>query len=102
MENLNNTILLTGGNNTIKRPFKKNVKIIGINGNTEEFEVLGYINNLMVLKPLNKAALLTEKETIPELKKFAIKSGYNSQDKPILMHYRYADRYQKMNTIINV
>lgn len=90
-----NTVLLSGGNNTIKRPFKKGVKVVGINGNSEEFEVLGYINNLIVLKPLNDAAFSTEKETLTELKKFALKNGYRAIDKPILMHYRYADRYNK-------
>jgi hypothetical protein len=95
MEQFSNAILLTGGKNIIKRPFKKESIIIGIKGNTEEFKVLGYINHLMVLKPLNDAAFLTEKEELPELKKFALKNGYKAIDRPILIHYRYADRYQK-------
>jgi hypothetical protein len=94
MEQHINTILLTGGNNTTKRPFKKESAIIGINGNTEEFKVLGYIINLMVLKPLNEAAFLTERETLSELKRFALKNGFRAIDRPVLTHYRYADRYQ--------
>jgi hypothetical protein len=90
MEQLN-TLLLTGGDNTKKRPFKKGSKVIG---NEEEYEILGYLNNLMVLKPLNNKALLAEKNTLDELKRFALKSGFRVKDKPVLIHYRYADRFK--------
>lgn len=102
---LDESILLYGGNNKQNPPFKigdklKKIFRIDDNGNLikdgrEMEEFVGMKGDMMLLKTLNSYAAHSEDTINRDVVKMLKKSGY----KPIIgdirqLHYMYADRYE--------
>jgi len=86
--------LIQGGNNTDPRPFNIGDTIKRIGGSAL-YEVLGYKGNMILMKPLNMESLYGMDSIKPGVINKAISLGYKpSYDKPLRVHYMYADEYK--------
>jgi len=83
-----------GGGNKNPNPFPVNTKIRQKKG-TEEWEIIGYKDDQMLMRPLNEDAFFgvdTLASRIIEYKKsFGTVPDYT---KVLQLHYRYADRFE--------
>ena len=82
-----------GGGNIQAKPFPLHTKIRQHDG-TEEYEVVDYDGDIMIIKPLNEAALWGE-DTIAHDIIQQMKSGgcHPDPNKPTRLHYSFADRF---------
>ncbi len=86
-----------GGKNINPNPFPIGSKLRHRNG-TEEVELISYKNELMILIPLNEAALYHYDTMNPDIIEFSKKKGYKpNMDNTTQLHYMYADRYIIIN-----
>ncbi len=86
---------LYGGQNKIKQPFAIGQKLKQKNG-TEEYELVGYKGDLMLIKPLNESALYGYDTINPKIITQLKKRGFNPSDDHKQLHYMYADRFEKI------
>ena len=83
-----------GGNNEDPKPFNVGDTIKRIGG-SELFEIVGYKGNMILMKPLNTEALYGVDNIKPGVMNKAISLGYKpSYDRPLRVHYKYADEYK--------
>lgn len=86
-----------GGDNKNSRPFSLGQKVRQKNG-TEEYEVVGYEGDQIIIKPLNDAAFwqvdTLAPHVIENMKK--IRSGKPSRES-LRLHVMYADRWEEVN-----
>jgi hypothetical protein len=66
------------------------------------YRVVGYKNDMIMIKPLNQEALYGMEDIQPHILNFVISKGYKpSYDRPKLIHYRYANEFEVIPQIEN-
>ena len=85
---------ISGGFNKDPKPFNIGDTIKRIGG-SELFEVLGYKGDMILMKPLNIESLYGMDNINPGVMNKSISLGYKpSYDRPLMVHYSYADEYK--------